>query len=247
MKINSFKLKLILSYIFIILVSFGFIALFLDKSLEENSLHNIQASLITQAKLIESQITPESLKKEDVNYLETLIKALSLKTKCRITVINIQGRVLADSEKPIDEIAQMENHLNRPEVKTALSGNIGSDTRYSPTFKIDILYIALSLKDKGTTIGILRLALTLESVQKTLFAIRKTVLLGLFFALGLAFVLGSIVAGRTIMPINRMILVSRKFSEGDFSRRIIQSSKDEIGELAATLNKMAQDIEDKIK
>ncbi|HPM42796.1 MAG TPA: ATP-binding protein, partial [Candidatus Omnitrophota bacterium] len=37
------------------------------------------------------------------------------------------------------------------------------------------------------------------------------------------------------------------FAEGDFTRRIIQSPKDEIGELAETLNKMAQDIEDKIK
>ena len=44
-----------------------------------------------------------------------------------------------------------------------------------------------------------------------------------------------------------MIQISRKFSEGDFSRRIIQPSSDEIGELAATLNKMAQDIENKIR
>jgi len=61
MKIKSFKLKLIFSYIFIILVSFGFIALFLDKSLEENSLHNIQSSLISQARLIENQISSENI------------------------------------------------------------------------------------------------------------------------------------------------------------------------------------------
>jgi two-component system phosphate regulon sensor histidine kinase PhoR len=141
----------------------------------------------------------------------------------------------------------MENHLYRPEVKTALSGIIGSDTRYSPTLKIDMLYVALPLKVENSSVGVLRLALTLESVDKTLFAIRKTVLLGLFFALALALVLGSIVARRIITPINRMILVSRKFSEGDFSRRVLQSSKDEIGELSVTLNKMAQDIENKIK
>ncbi len=247
MRIKSFKLKLIFSYIFVILLSFGLIAFFLDKNLEENSLHNVQNSLITQAKLIENQIVPEGLKKEDVNYLETLSKTLSLKTKCRITVINIQGKVLADSEKPREEIIHMENHLNRPEVITALSGNIGIDTRYSPTLKIDMLYVALLLTDKNETLGILRLALPLESVQKTLSTTRKTVFLGLFFSLVLAFVLGSIAASRVIKPINRMINASRKFSEGDFSRRIIQPSQDEIGELAATLNKMAQDIENKIK
>ncbi len=244
---RSFKLKLILSYVFVVLVSFGFIAFFLDKSLEENSLHNIQSSLVTQAHLIENQITTESIKKEDLTSLDILVKTLGPKTKCRITVINRKGMVLADSEKPKQEILNMENHINRPEVRTALTGGIGIDTRYSPTLRIDMLYVAMPLKNKNEITGILRLALPLESVQKTLFAIRKIVFIGLVFALGLAFVLGSVVAGNTIRPINRMTQVSRRFSEGDFSRRIIQSPKDEIGELANTLNKMAQDIEDKIK
>jgi len=237
-------LKLILSYVFVILVSFGFVGIFLDKNLEKNSLRNIETSLINQAKLIENQIFPESIRKEDAPYLEKLARVSSLKTKCRITIIDTRGKVLADSEKSQED---MENHLNRPEVQAALKGGIGSDTRYSSTLKIDMLYVALPLKDKNTTIGVLRLALTLEGVQKTLLAIRKTVLLGLLFALGFAFVLGSVLASRATRPINKMIQVSRKFSEGDFSRRIIQSSQDEIGELAVTLNKMAQDIENKIK
>jgi len=243
----SFGQKLIFSFCLVILVSFSFIAFFLDKNLEENSLQNIQASLIAQAKLIEVQITAKSLKQEDVASLEKLVKVLSPKTKCRITIINTKGKVLADSEKSEEDVLRMENHLYRLEVKTALGGSIGADTRYSSTLKIDMLYVALPIKEGNTTLGVLRLAVTLESVQKTLFAIRKTVLLGLLFALGLAFVLGSLMARIAIKPINRMIQVSRKFSEGDFSRRILQPSRDEIGELAVALNKMAQDIENKIK
>jgi len=243
----SFKYKLIFSYIFVILVSFGFIAFFLDKNLEENSLQNIQSSLITQANLIESQIAPERLREEDTPYLESLVKGLSSKTTCRITVINNKGRVLADSKKLQEEIPQMENHLYRPEVKVAFDGGTGIDTRYSSTLKINMLYVALPIKDKTGIPGILRLSLPLKSIQKTLSTTRKIVSIGLLFALMFAFVLGSIVATRIIRPINRMIQISRKFSKGDFSRRIIQVSKDEIGGLAVTLNKMAQDIEDKIK
>ncbi|MBU0547936.1 MAG: cell wall metabolism sensor histidine kinase WalK [Candidatus Omnitrophica bacterium] len=243
----SFKLKLILSYVFVILVSFGFIAFFLDKNLEENSLHNIQASLINQAYLVENQFTAENIKKEDIAHLESLITTLSGKIKCRITVINNLGKVLADSEKSQKEIPEMENHLYRPEVKMALASEVGIDTRYSSTLKLDMLYVALPIKENKELIGVIRLALPLESVEKTLNEIRKTILFGLIFALALAFVLGSIIAAQTIRPINRMIQVSRRFSKGDFSRRIMQVSKDEIGELAATLNKMAQDIEDKIK
>jgi len=244
---RSFKSNLILSYILIISVSFGFIAFFLDKTLEENSLRNIKNSLITQAHLIENQINSATLKKEDPASLDILVKKLGAKTECRITVIDGKGGVLADSGKSKAEIRFMENHINRQEVRSALAGDIGIDIRYSPTLKIDMLYVALALKDEEKVSGILRLALPLEIVQKTLFAIRKTIAIGLIFAIVLAFLLGSIVAANTIRPINRMIQISRRFAEGDFTRRIIQSPKDEIGELAETLNKMAQDIEDKIK
>jgi len=243
----SFKSKLIFSYVFIVLVSFGFIAFFLDKNLEENSLRNIQSSLIAQASLIENQITAESVRKEDSASLEALIKTLSQKIKSRITVINIQGKVLADSEESLQDIPKMENHLSRPEVQMALSDKIGIDTRYSATLKINMLYVALPFKNNNSITGILRLALPLVSVQKTLFEVRRVIFFCLILALALAFILGSLVAAKIIKPINRMILVSRRFSEGDFSRRIIQVSKDEIGQLATTLNKMAQDIEDKIK
>lgn len=243
----SFGQKLIFSYCFVILVSFSFTILFLNKNLEENSFQNIQSSLVAQANLITNQILLERLKQEDISYLESLVASLSHKTRCRITIINNKGKVLADSEKSQLEIPHMESHLFRPEIKAALTGNVGIDTRYSSTLKINMLYVASPLKDKDEIIGILRLALPLESVQKTLSAIRRVVFLGLFFALTLAFILGSIVAGRTIRPIKRMIQVSRKFSEGDFSRKIIQAPKDEIGELAAMLNKMAADIEDKIR
>ena len=247
MKAKNFKSKLIFSYILIILVSFGFTAFFLVRNLEKSSLGNIQTSLIRQARLVENQIPAGSIRKGDTAFLEPLLTSLSQKIKCRITVITKGGKVLADSEKPRQEVLQMENHLYRPEVSLALADKIGIDTRYSSTLKIDMLYVALPLKENKEIMGVVRLALSLESIDKTLGEIRRTVLLGLIFALALAFVLASAIATQTMSPINRMIQVSRRFSEGDFSRRIMQSSNDEIGELAATLNKMAQTLEDKVK
>ena len=243
----SFKTKLIFSYALIIVISFGFTAFFLNKNLEENSLRYIKSSLINQGYLVEGQISAEAVKKEDARILDALVKALGPKARCRLTIINSRGRVLADSEKSQDETLRMENHSNRPEVRTALGGSPGFDTHYSATLRIDMMYIALPIKDRTETIGVLRLALPLESVERTLSATRKVVFIGLLLALGLAFILGSLLAARTIAPINRMINISRKYSEGDFSRRIIKSSEDEIGELAETLNKMAQDIEGNIR
>ncbi|MFA6142642.1 MAG: ATP-binding protein [Candidatus Omnitrophota bacterium] len=247
MMLKSFKLKLIISYAIVILISFAFLAFFLDKNLEENSLKDIESSLIVQARLIENQITAGILKSESSSFLEALVKKLGRDAKCRITLIDTNGKVLADSEKQLMEISKMENHISRPEIRRALSGDIGTDMRYSPTLKIDMLYAALPIKSGNEISGVLRLALPLASVQKTLFVIRRIIILGLVFTLIFAFILGSILAARTIEPVNKMIYASRRFAEGDFSKRVVVNSQDEIGELAATFNKMAQDIEDKIK
>jgi two-component system, OmpR family, phosphate regulon sensor histidine kinase PhoR len=246
-RIKSFKYKLIFSYVVIILISFSLIAFFLDRYFEENSVQDLKQSLVNQAALIENQLFPQNLKTDNTVYLERLVKDLSPRIRARITIIDRQGRVLADSEESAEGVLRMENHANRPEVKSALNGMAGEEIRHSATLNLDMLYVALPIRDVNGIIGVLRLALPLANVQKILFTIRKTILLALFLALVLAFVLGSVMAQETIKPIKRMIQIARRFSQGEFGSRIFPIPKDEIGELADTFNKMAQDIEDKIK
>jgi two-component system, OmpR family, phosphate regulon sensor histidine kinase PhoR len=242
----SFRVKLILSYFFLIFISLGFTAFFLDKNLEEKSLQEIKSSLTNQARLIESNIANNPPVLNDQERLDKLCQDLAAKVGSRMTVIDLQGKVLADSGKSPQETAQMENHLNRPEVYRALAEGLGQHIRYSSTLKIDMLYVALPIVNNSRNIGVLRLALPLTSVQRVLFALRKTIAISLFFTLGLAFLLGSVLAKAIISPINRIIYVSSKFAQGDFKRRIFHVSSDEIGQLSSTLNKMAQDIEEKI-
>ncbi len=244
---NTFRFKLFFSYVFIVIISFGVIAFFLDKNLENESLKVIEASLISQARLIENQITAENLKKEDTSYLDGFVKKIRDEVKCRLTIINLKGKVLADSEEPREFLPKLENHRYRPEVMAALEGRIGSNMRYSKTLKIDMLYVALPITDKGSIIGVLRLALPLVSVEAILSTIRKTVLKSFILAVLLAFIVGSLLARSIANPINKIIQVSRNISEGDFSHRIFLNSKDEIRKLADTINQMAQDIEDKLK
>jgi two-component system, OmpR family, phosphate regulon sensor histidine kinase PhoR len=245
-KKHSFQYKLVFSYIFIILFSFGFAAFFLDKNLEEKSLQEIKSSLINQAYLIEVQIPKTSLIEKNVPQLEALTKGLSPRIKARLTVVNNEGKVLAESEKPETELRRMENHAGRPEIKTALAGGTGEAIRYSATLKIDMLYIALPIRDNNVVIGAVRLALPLVSVHQTLSTVRRAVLISLFFALGLAFILGSLLTKAIIRPINKIINISRRYSTGDFSHKISLDSQDEIQELAETLNGMASNLKDKI-
>ena len=247
MKIRSLKLKLILSYVFVIIFTFGLVAFFLDKNLEDNSLRDLKFSLVNQAQLIESQISTKSIIQAEMPVLETLVKDLSSKIKSRITIVDTKGQVLADSEKTLSEIPNMENHAARPEVKLALTGLAGGEIRYSSTLRMNMLYVAVPIKPKEGIIGVIRVALPLANIEKMLDGIRNAIIFSIIFALLLAFVLGSLITAGIIKPVNKIIRISRKFSAGDFTHKIYHDSHDEIGELADTLNKMATDIEAKMK
>jgi len=244
----SFRIKLISSYFLLVLISLGFIFFFLDRSLKQRTFREISQSLTNQVLILESRISsiPKPLNKPD--YLDSLSKELAGKIGARITVIGIDGKVLADSDVVREALPSLENHLyKRPEVSEALDGRIGQDVRYSTTLRIDMLYLALPLKEDGSITGIIRMALPLTGVQEIHLAARKIILTGLLISLLLACVMVFLITKGLIRPVNRIIAASLNFSKGDFSHRILQDSNDEIDELAGVLNKMAQDIEDKIR
>lgn len=62
----------------------------------------------------------------------------------RVTLITPEGGVLFDSD---NDRAGMENHLDRPEVREALSVGSGEDIRRSETMGLDTCYYAAALPD----------------------------------------------------------------------------------------------------
>ncbi|MFA5356640.1 MAG: ATP-binding protein [Candidatus Omnitrophota bacterium] len=245
-KPRGFKFKLISSYILILFISFSFTTYFLSSKLEKNTLESIRSSLLKQAFLVANQIPLEKMKRGDREGLDALIEGISLRIRCRVTVINTGGEVFFDSDMPLEELPNMENHAGRPEIRSAFEDGAGAQIRYSSTLKIDMLYVAVPIRDNGGAAGVVRLSLPLTDIEDTLSDIRKTIIFSLVFAMALAFILGSIFISGIANPLNRIINISRKFSEGDLEHKIIINSMDEIGQLAEALNGMADNLKDKI-
>jgi two-component system phosphate regulon sensor histidine kinase PhoR len=223
---------------------FAFIS---DKNLEKYFIGDLDISLINQAKLVASQVPYKYIMQSDMVSLEALVKDLSTKINARVTVIDTKGSVLADSEKSLDQVPLMDNHANRPEIRSALGGSVGEKTRYSKTLRIDMLYVAIPIKNKNDIIGVARLALPLIAVANKLDSIRKVIIISVMLAIFVSLIFSLILTTGITKLIKKIINVSKSFSAGNFNRKIYHNSNDEIGELADTLNKMAQNIEEKIK
>jgi two-component system phosphate regulon sensor histidine kinase PhoR len=154
----------------------------------------------------------------------------------RATVIDATGKVLADSEA---DASTMENHAHRPEFVAALAGNVGMDERNSRTVRIPFMYVAAPISG-----GAVRLAYPLTEIEITARPLRKALFWG---SLG-AFLFAVLVAAGASQYVGRRLQRIVAFAEcvagGDLTARIASSSMDEIGQVAAALDKTARRVEE---
>ena len=178
------------------------------------------------------------VQRTSVTELNTAVRVWAKDTGLRITVIQRDGTVIAESEKPL---AQLDNHLNRPEVQSALQNGVGSVTRPSDTIHVDLLYVAVFDSNQ-----ISRVALPLDNIAETVRQVRRTIagasaIVGLI-ALPLIFWL----ALRTSEPIETMRRMATRVAAGDFTGRAPEQEVGEVGELAGALNQMSRQLETRL-
>ncbi|MCD6288898.1 MAG: PAS domain-containing sensor histidine kinase, partial [Anaerolineae bacterium] len=127
-------------------------------------LRRMAADLEARARLIERQVAEgfSDRRRED---LDDLADMLGRAIATRITIIRADGEVLADSEK---DPSTMENHRDRPEVQTALAGGVGVKRRHSATLHIDMMYVAVPLREDGRVVAVVRTALPLSEINRAL-------------------------------------------------------------------------------
>lgn len=117
----------------------------------------------------------------------------------RVTLIAADGTVIADTEA---NAAEMGNHLERGEVKQALTNGSGTSVRYSDTLTEKIIYYAVKTSDGN----ILRVSVKHYTVITILLGLVQPILAILLIASVLCFVLSSRVSKSIVKPINSLDL-----------------------------------------
>ncbi len=155
----------------------------------------------------------------------------------RITIIDYEGNVLGESESNLKE---MQNHLDRKEVKEALIGKVGTDERFSQTMNLSYLYVALPIEDKEI---IVRVSVPLHQINSINKAFFFYTILGVLVGLLLTIVISIKLSKVITRPIHQLISTSKEIASGNYRKRVNIQSKDEIGDLAVTFNEMADKLD----
>ena len=239
-------LKLTLTLVGFVAVSMMLAGLYLSRGLERVAVESIEARLGTGARVLEDEARAGLRAGGEARSLQTFAERAARRTNSRVTLIAPGGRVLADSERRPADVAEMENHAARPEVRAALNGSAGRDVRRSGTLGTPLIYVAVPVSESGRVVGALRLAAPLEAATPAYESLRGVMLAGGAVALVVALGIGLFVAGRVTRPVVEMEDVARQMSEGNFRVRASVRSPDEIGTLGRSLNVMAGRLREKI-
>jgi two-component system phosphate regulon sensor histidine kinase PhoR len=153
----------------------------------------------------------------------------------RATVIDGSGRVLADSES---NPATMDNHASRKEFAAALAGQTGENERRSATLGIPFLYVAAPISG-----GAVRLAYPLSDVEAVQAKVHRRLLWGSTIAFFIALLIAAVASVWTSRRLDRIVDVAVRIEKGDLQARVEDKPLDEIGRVAAAIDKTAGQVE----
>ena len=153
----------------------------------------------------------------------------------RATIVDASGTVLADSESnPVG----MENHATVQEFVTALGGKTGESERRSAALGVPFLYVAVPISG-----GAVRLAYPLSDVEAVQAQVRLRLLWGSALALFIALAIAASASVWTSRRLERIVDVAARIEQGDLHARVEDSPLDEIGRVAAAIDKTAGQVE----
>ncbi|MFT5701906.1 MAG: two-component system phosphate regulon sensor histidine kinase PhoR [Desulforhopalus sp.] len=220
-------------------------------TLQEFYLQDTETDLEARAHLLSSKVS-DYLKSDNSSGLREYCVAAGRESGTRITVVNRDGVVLADSSEDPDV---MDNHRSRKEIDTAFSGAVGSSRRFSKTLGESRIYVAIPLHvemdGQIDNVIVLRTSVSVASLEKTLARIKTRIILGSLAVLLLAGGVTLLISRNVSRPLEQMKRSAEQFARGDFSQRMLPVAKKtaslEIVTLAASMDRMAELLDEKIQ
>jgi len=231
-------LKIFVWQVIIVLSLCLLIPFFAFRTIRQHFINNQAQHLEKIAQTLRLKILPIA-DLEHREELESFVKDFGREIKTRITIVDSEGVVLADSEQ---DPKKMENHRYRPEIYQALQGKTGKSIRWSNTVRQDMLYVGLTLEKEGRIIGVLRVSLFLKDIQSLLTEMKKDIARAAIIILLLMVAIAFFISRGLSRPVKELIEASRKVASGDFSIRAYSKGKDELSDLAQSFNLMTDEI-----
>ena len=227
--------KIFGTYLVILALAMAVMHFFVGKQIKSGLEGQIERELLTHARIIDLGSR---------NEIENRIFQLAKVSQARVTLIDENGRVLADSD---EEASMMDDHMDRPEIQEAKVRGTGRSTRYSDTLGEQMMYVALVVRERGGITGYIRLARPLVEVRKVTEAFNRILFNSFLLIVITSLFIAFLFSYKLSSPIREMEQYTDRLRRGEGPGTLIIESSDEMGQLAKNINYLVEELRSQIK
>jgi two-component system, OmpR family, phosphate regulon sensor histidine kinase PhoR len=155
----------------------------------------------------------------------------------RVTLIDANGVVVGDTRFSGDALRRLQNHSTRPEIVEARTDGLGRSVRSSASAGDEEMYVAMR-----HPFGFVRLSIGTARFHEIVGGAQRDVLIASVVALMGALVLATLFSKRVSRPIVELRDVTRAIADGDLTRKPSLSAPGEVGDLAASVSRMTDEL-----
>ena len=230
-------------FTFLPVISLGVLFLTLAVNVSTETFYNtlIEQQLKDRSSNVFNWLRKTELSEANVQYI---CNKSSNNKRVRITIINNEGNVIGDSHKTA---SLMDNHFNRPEIKEAISNGFGLETRFSNTLQKELMYYASSgIVSKNT--WVVRVSIPIDEYSAIISDLQYKIILFGFIVSFVLLYLSYFISKQITAPIDNIRKKTEEYvSTLHMSRPFDIPKTKELASLAISLNKMAKELDKRIK
>jgi two-component system phosphate regulon sensor histidine kinase PhoR len=231
----TFVRRLVLGSVLILVLTVAILLWVAERSLRGDLETEITLTLENEARLVREALPRDS------STWQAAVHQFARQVGHRITLIDAEGRVRADSDFPIGPLPAIENHGQRPEIRAAFQSGRGVASRRSDTVGRPFLYVAIP----GGP-GAVRVAAGLEQVDDVVRRAQSAVAGAALLALLVGSLL-ALAAGRSVaQPLIAISAAARAIAAGA-PPRFPRSGIPDIDGLVQTLRQMHRQLGDRFE
>lgn len=232
--------QLFFPFFFIAFVSTSGVILYFSNTVCKSLYSGAESELYSSAKLVENQVK-QMIEQNQYDKIDILCKQLGEQVNIRFTVILASGKVIGDSEK---DIAEMDNHSDRPEIIKAKTGISLPHKRFSYTLKEAMLYLVIPINVNGSHRGFLRTSFSIQSIQQAIRKVYVRMIIAGTLILLICAILCWYASYRITVPITEIQKWSANISAGDFNLSIPLKFRycEEMNSLAQSIYRMSVEL-----
>jgi PAS domain S-box-containing protein len=240
MNFGSLRWKLTASHLLLVVFSLALAAAYLVPALVQLQTEMYERAVLSQARMAARMLEGSQAGGLTLSQLDAAANRLAWRPEVYVGVKDADGQAPATSRwahaGPVP-----------PEVTAALHRAPSPvDIRYDPVLGETRLFAAAPLVSNGRVTGVVQISVPHVWVQAVLNRVWTALGTALLLGAAAAWLLGAWRARALSAPVQELAFTAGRISAGDLASRATVASRDEIGNLAAAFNRMADQLSQKL-